>query len=74
MYLKRLRELREDSDLKQKNVAELLQISRQQYSLYEIGKRTIPVDYIKILAEFYNTSCDYILEVTDETKPYKKIG
>ena len=72
MYLKRLRELREDSDLKQKNVAELLQISRQQYSLYEIGKRTIPVDYIKILAEFYNTSCDYILEVTDETKPYKK--
>ena len=74
MYFKRLRELREDSDLKQKNVAELLQISRHQYSLYEIGKRTIPVDYIKILAEFYNTSCDYILEVTDEAKPYKKIG
>ena len=71
MYLKRLRELREDSDIKQVTIAHLLNITRQQYSLYETGKRTIPVNFIKILANFYNTSCDYILENTDEIKPYK---
>ena len=72
MYLKRLKELREDSDIKQFAVADLLHITRQQYSLYETGKRTIPVNFIKILANFYNTSSDYILEITDEIKPYKK--
>ncbi len=71
MYLKRLRELREDSDIKQVTIAHLLNITRQQYSLYETGKRAIPVNFIKILANFYNTSCDYILENTDEIKPYK---
>lgn len=72
MYLKRLKELREDSDIKQLAISDLLNISRQQYSLYETGKRTIPVNYLKILANFYNTSSDYILEITDEIKPYKK--
>lgn len=72
MYLRRLRELREDSDIKQATIAHLLNITRQQYSLYETGKRTIPVNYIKILANFYNTSCDYILENTDDMKPYNK--
>ena len=72
MYFKRLKKLREDSDNKQTTIAELLNITRQQYSLYETGKRTIPVNYLKILANFYNTSCDYILEVTDEIRPYKK--
>lgn len=70
MYLKRLKELREDHDFKQFVVANLLGITRQQYSLYEIGKRDIPAEYIKELAKFYNTSCDYILELTDEIKPY----
>lgn len=72
MYLRRLRELREDSDIKQATIAHLLTITRQQYSLYETGKRAIPVNYIKILANFYNTSCDYILENTDDMKPYKR--
>lgn len=72
MYLRRLRELKEDSDIKQATIANLLTITRQQYSLYETGKRTIPVNYIKILANFYNTSCDYILENTDDMKPYKR--
>lgn len=72
MYLKRLKELREDCDYKQAAIADLLQITRQQYSLYETGRRTIPVNYVKILANFYNTSCDYILEATDEIRPYKK--
>lgn len=72
MYLKRLKDLREDRDLKQVNIAEILKITRQQYSLYELGKRDIPAEYIKILAKFYNTSTDYILELTDEMKPYKR--
>ena len=72
MYLKRLKDLREDKDLKQVNIAEILKITRQQYSLYELGKRDIPAEYIKILAKFYNTSTDYILELTDEVKPYKR--
>lgn len=72
MYLKRLRELREDGDYKQDYIANLLNITRQQYGLYETGKRSLPVSYLKILANFYHTSSDYILEVTDEIKPYKK--
>lgn len=70
MYLRRLKELREDHDFKQFVIADLLGITRQQYSLYEIGKRDIPAEYIKVLAKFYSTSCDYILELTDEVKPY----
>lgn len=72
MYLKRLKDLREDRDLKQVNIAEILKITRQQYSLYELGKRDIPAEYLRVLAKFYNTSTDYILELTDEVKPYKR--
>ena len=72
MYLKRLKDLREDKDLKQVNIAEILKITRQQYSLYELGKRDIPAEYIRVLAKFYNTSTDYILELTDDIKPYKR--
>jgi len=71
MYLKRLKDLREDIDEKQATIAKVLSITRQQYSLYETGKRAIPAEYIRKLAIFYNTSADYILELTDETKPYK---
>ena len=56
MYLKRLKDLREDNDLSQKQISELLKITRPQYSLYETGKRDIPVDLLRILAKFYNTS------------------
>lgn len=70
MYLKRLKDLREDFDKKQFEIAKLLDITRQQYSLYELGKRDIPADYIRKLAKYYNTSCDYILEITDEITPY----
>ena len=72
MYLKRLKDLREDMDAKQITIAELLKITRQQYSLYELGKRDIPAEYLRTLAKFYNTSTDYILELTDEIKPYKR--
>lgn len=70
MYLKRLRDLREDSDLKQIDIAKILDITRQQYSLYETGKRDIPVEFIKQLALYYKTSSDYILEITDNSKSY----
>lgn len=67
-YLKRLKELRESKKLKQQNLAEVLRITRQQYSLYETGTREIPVHHLKTLAKFYNISTDYILEITDEEK------
>ena len=72
MYLKRLRDLREDRDAKQSTIAEILNITRQQYSLYELGKRDTPAEFIRILAKFYNTSTDYILELTDDITPYKQ--
>lgn len=71
MYLRRLKDLREDKDEKQVVIAELLNITRQQYSLYETGKRDLPIKYLGILAKFYNTSCDYILGLTDNPKSYK---
>ena len=72
MYLRRLKDLREDNDQKQSTIAELLNITRQQYSLYETGKRDIPAKYLPILAKFYHTSTDYILELTDDSRPYKR--
>ncbi len=65
MYLKRLKDLREDNDLTQEKIATLLNITRPQYSLYETGKRDIPVDLLRVLAKFYNTSLDYLVEETD---------
>ena len=72
MYFKRLKDLREDKDLKQENIAQLLKITRQQYGLYETGKRTIQLDLLIELASFYNTSIDYILGITNEKKPYPR--
>ena len=70
-YYPRLRDLREDKDLTQTNIAEMLFITQQQYSLYEKGHRDIPTIFLSALADFYNTSTDYILGRTDERKPYK---
>ena len=72
MYLKRLRDLREDKDKYQVDIAKYLKITRQQYSLYETGKRDIPIDLLNMLADYYNTSIDYIVERTDEKKYPKK--
>lgn len=70
MYLKRLKELREDNDLKQVNIANLLHMKQPQYARYEIGRRDLPLDALIILAKFYHTSTDYLLGLTDEKKPY----
>ncbi len=68
----RIREIREDKDLTQSDVAKILNVSQVAYSFYEIGKRQIPIDLLIKLAKYYNTSTDYLLELTDERKPYSK--
>lgn len=73
MYLKRLKDTREDKDLLQKQISIILEITRQQYGLYENGKREIPLEKLIKLAEFYNTSTDYLLGLTNEIKPYPRI-
>ena len=72
MDIRRMKDLREDKDLLQKDVAKILNIKQQQYSEYEIGKRLIPIDKIDKLATFYNTSIDYILERTNIKEPYPR--
>lgn len=61
MYLPRLRDLREDHDMKQKEVAALLGIDQRVYSNYETGKRDIPLHHLMVLADYYKVSVDYIL-------------
>lgn len=69
MYFKRLKDLREDKDYYQKDVAKLLGISQQYYSQYELGKYTIPIEFLIMLAKEYNVSIDYIVGLTDVKKP-----
>lgn len=69
-----LKDLREDKDLKQEDIANLLNISQTNYSKYELGKVNIPINSLKVLASFFNTSVDYILGITNEIKPYPKIN
>ncbi len=64
-YFERIRALREDSDLNQTAVAQMLNIGQKTYSDYKLGKIRIPIDSIIILAKFYNVSIDYICGVTD---------
>lgn len=69
MYTK-LRDLRNDADLSQAAIAELLHCTQQAYSNYELGLRDIPSDILIQLAQLYKTSIDYLLGLTDERKPY----
>lgn len=68
----RLKELREDCDLRQIDVAKHLNVLQNTYSQYENGQRQIPLNLLVELAKYYNTSVDYIVELTDEKKPYKR--
>ena len=70
--MERLRDIREDHDLKQIDLAKLLNVTQQTYSRYESGEISIDKNSLIKLAEFYNTSVDYILGLTDERKPYPK--
>ena len=71
MYEK-IRELREDNDLLQKDLARYLHCSQVAYSRYELGLRDIPTEVLILLAKFYNTSVDYLLGLTNERRPYDK--
>ena len=68
----RLRDLREDHDLTQKQVAEYLHIKQNTYCQYESGRRQMPLETLVALAKYYHVSTDYILGLTNMSKPYPK--
>ncbi len=70
MNIYRLKEIREDRDLTQKQIAKVLNISQVVYSRYETGIRLMPIDKLTKLAAYYKVPVDYILGLTDEKKPY----
>ena len=72
MY-KRIRDLREDKDLNQTEIAKMLGMSQTGYSKYETGENDIPTAILIKLAKFYNTSVDYILGITNDKNSYSKI-
>ena len=67
----RLKDLREDSDITQTEIATYLHIKQNTYSQYENGQRQLPIDVLIQLAKFYRVSTDYILELTDTKEPYQ---
>ena len=68
----RIKSLREDRDLTQTEISKYLNISQVAYSYYELGRRSIPLDLLSKLADFYNTSIDYLTYRTDNFVPYPK--
>lgn len=71
--MKYLKDLREDHDLTQSKIAQLLNCSQATYSRYETGDLDIPIEALKKLALFYNTSIDYLTEFTDDKTPHRRI-
>ena len=70
--LEHLRALREDQDLKQKDLAKFLKVHQSTYSDYELENLSIPIKTLKKLAIFFNTSVDYLLDMTDTKTPYPR--
>ena len=70
-YYQRLKDMREDSDKKQEDIAAVLGITRQQYQLYESGKREMPMHHFLVLARYYNVSLDYLSGLIDTPKKLK---
>lgn len=71
IHLEKLKELREDKDLKQKDLATLLKTSQSYYAQYENGKRPFPIEHLITICKFYNVSADYILGL-DKPLPFPK--
>ena len=69
----RIRDLREDNDLTQRQIADYLNIKQNTYSQYETESRQVPIEIIIALAAFYKTSADYLLGITDCKDPYPKV-
>ena len=68
----RIKDLREDRDITQREIAEYLHVKQNTYSQYENGQRGLPIEVLAKLALFFDTSCDYILSLTDESAPYPR--
>ena len=68
----RIKNLREDHDLTQKQLSQYLNVSQVAYSYYELNRRSIPVEILSRLADYYNTSIDYLLYKTDISAPYPR--
>lgn len=69
MYIyQRLKDIREDNDKNQESIAKVLNITRQQYQLYESGKRELPMHHFTVLARYYNISLDYLAGLVDTPK------
>lgn len=66
----RIKDLREDNDITQRELAEYLHIKQNTYSQYENGQRQLPIEVLIMLAKYYRTSTDYILGLTNEKEPY----
>lgn len=71
IYSQRIKDLREDKDLKQKDIAQILGTTQQYYGQYEIGKRQLPIEHLKKLCIFYNVTADYIIGLTNKPRPLK---
>ncbi len=71
MAYERIRNLREDRDMTQKEIAEILQVNRRTYSGYETGARTIPPEVLSKLSRLHGVSVDYLLGLTDDKTPYQ---
>ena len=69
-YPERIRELRQDNDYTQSEIAKMLGVAQTTYSQYELEKRPMPIEYLIALCEFYNISADYMLGLTDKRKPF----
>lgn len=72
MVYKRIRDLREDKDIKQRELAKILDVDQSTYSDYENGETNISINSLIKLAQFYETSIDYMVGKTDEKKPYPR--
>ena len=68
-YAERMRNLRQDNDLSQKKVADMLGVAQTTYSQYELEKRPVPIDYLIALCKFYNVSADYMLGLSNRKNP-----
>ena len=71
MKFQRIQDLRIDSDLSQKKIGEILDISQRSYSHYETGSRNIPIEMLIRLADYYDTTIDYLVGRTDNKEPIK---
>ena len=72
MNIERLKDIREDRDYNQEDIAKLLKVTQAQYNRYENGVNSMPIEKYSTLADFYNTSVDYLIGRTDVKEPYKK--